>query len=88
MVVSNSLDNIHPRHYDFKPFLEVRENKQVCFVVDDSHGIGVIHKNKVSVDLDWCNKPNISSFIVASLAKGLGTDAAFCCFFVNGSNFA
>lgn len=77
LIVSNTLDNLTPESYDFSPFAELCDtNKNLLFILDDSHGIGVINKDAVSIDLNWADHcPNIEVFLVASLAKGMGTDA-------------
>ena len=75
IVVSNCIDNLTPQRYDFSIFKNVNPNKNLLLVLDDSHGIGVLHKNKISTDLENLRKTNIEIIVLASLAKGLGTDA-------------
>jgi len=76
IVISNCIDNLRPANYDFSIFSTVLDHKQVLLLLDDSHGIAVVHKNGISSNLSLLkDKHNIEIVIVASLAKGLGTDA-------------
>lgn len=76
VVISNAIDNLKPQLYDFSEFSGISNDKEVIFVLDDSHGIGIVKSNKVSADLSFSEgKDNISVVVLASLAKGLGTDA-------------
>ncbi|GGH09936.1 8-amino-7-oxononanoate synthase [Sphingobacterium alkalisoli] len=75
VVVSNALDNLTPMLYDFSGFKALDVRKKVIFVLDDSHGIGVLKKNSISINMDLANQPNLKLVVVASLAKGMGTDA-------------
>ncbi|MBE8721643.1 PLP-dependent aminotransferase family protein [Sphingobacterium pedocola] len=75
VVVSNALDNLTPMLYDFSSFEAINPNKKVLFVLDDSHGIGVLRKNGTSVGLNFADRDNFTLIVVASLAKGMGTDA-------------
>ncbi|TDQ75987.1 aminotransferase class I/II-fold pyridoxal phosphate-dependent enzyme [Sphingobacterium yanglingense] len=77
LIVSNTLDNLKPSYYDFKPFVELCDpSKRLFFILDDSHGIGIARRDAISVDLEFVQgKPNVEVLIVASLAKGMGTDA-------------
>lgn len=76
VLISNSLDNLTPRAYDFSPFDQINSDKKVILILDDSHGLGVLARNRASVDADAIRRnPNLSLVLVASLAKGLGTDA-------------
>lgn len=75
IIVSNALDNLTPQHYDFSPLLQIDSNKRIVLLVDDSHGIGVVRKNKVSTELSMFDNTGIDVVVVASLAKGMGTDA-------------
>lgn len=75
VIVSNALDNLTPQHYDFSPLLQIDPNKKIVLLVDDSHGIGVVRQNKVSTELSMFDDTAIDVVVVASLAKGMGTDA-------------
>ncbi len=75
VIVSNTLDNLKPKYYDFSAFRQVDSSKKVCFLLDDSHGIGVSAVNKCFIDQTCFNLANIELVVVASLAKGMGTDA-------------
>lgn len=75
VIVSNAMDNLTPEHYDFSPLLAINPDKKVILLVDDSHGIGVVRANSTSTDLSIFDDSTIEVVVIASLAKGLGTDA-------------
>ncbi|MDF2517016.1 MAG: 8-amino-7-oxononanoate synthase [Sphingobacterium sp.] len=75
VIVSNSLDNMKPEQYDFSIFDTIAANKQVTLVLDDSHGIGVLYDSGISLADRGFLRDNIELIVVASLAKGLATDA-------------
>lgn len=77
VIVSNTLDNLTPCSFDFLPFMQLcHPDKRLLFILDDSHGLGIWKENKVSVDLAMFNeKANVEVVLIASLAKGIGTDA-------------
>ena len=76
VIITNSLDNLKPELYDFTKFSKIDKSKNIILILDDSHGIGVLRKNEISMPLEVLNNcGNIEIVVVASLAKGLGTDA-------------
>jgi len=75
VVISNCIDNLSPQHFDFSFFKNLKPNKHVLLILDDSHGIGILNKNSPSAKLDELDLENIEIVVLASLAKGLGTDA-------------
>lgn len=76
LLIANSMDNLSPAFFDFSSLIHVSKNKNVLLVLDDSHGLAVVQKDGVSAALDSINKlPNMEVVVVASMAKGLGTDA-------------
>lgn len=75
LVISNCIDNLTPLHFDFSIFREIKPDKKVLLILDDSHGIGILKKNQVSADLSALKFDNIEIVVLASLAKGLGTDS-------------
>jgi 8-amino-7-oxononanoate synthase len=50
LVISNTVDNVQPRRFDFSPFLQLSANKKIHFILDDSHGIGVFHPSETTVE--------------------------------------
>lgn len=77
VLISNTVDNVQPRRFDFTPFLSLHPSKSVHFLLDDSHGIGVFHPSETAIG-DF--KQNLLSSshsltVVASMAKGYGIDA-------------
>ena len=75
VVISNCIDNLTPQRFDFSPFKSLNVDKKVTLILDDSHGIGILKKDGISADLSGLKNPNIEIVVLASLAKGLGTDA-------------
>ncbi len=75
VLISNSLDNLKPEVYDFSGLKAIRADKNITLILDDSHGIGVLYKNAICVDVTIFDQDNLELVVVASLAKGLGTDA-------------
>lgn len=76
LIISNSFDNIIPQLFDYRPFLEVDADKELHFLLDDSHGLGMFHPDQSTVQA-FFNVPgrNFKLTLVASMAKGLGIDA-------------
>lgn len=75
LICANSLDNLKPELYDFSALRTLRPDRRVTLLIDDSHGLGIVFKNKISFPREMFCSPNFELVIVASLAKGLGTDA-------------
>ncbi|MCA5004016.1 aminotransferase class I/II-fold pyridoxal phosphate-dependent enzyme [Sphingobacterium bovistauri] len=76
LIIANAMDNLKPEVYDFNQLRNIIPSKNVVLILDDSHGLGVVNKNGVSSKIvNLAYAPHISTIIVASLAKGLGTDA-------------
>lgn len=74
VLVSNSMNNLVPEIYDFDFVKEIRSDKNIILVVDDSHGIGV-NNNGMGVIVNLSKQENIENVVVASMAKALGVDA-------------
>ncbi len=75
VMISNSMDNLTPRLNDFSALSQLANNKHVTMILDDSHGIGVLRKNQVSTPVETYKAENLNIVVLASLAKGMGTDA-------------
>lgn len=76
VVISNTLDNLTPEYYDFSVFEKIKSTKKVYLLLDDSHGLGIREENSCFVDLANLRKnKSLELIVVASLAKGMGTDA-------------
>lgn len=70
VVVSNTVDNLNVAVHDFSGFAGVDRGKEVYFILDDSHGIGVLPGSYTIP-----HRPDFHTVVVASLAKGMGIDA-------------
>lgn len=75
VVVANTFDNLTPCKYDFSVFKNVHPTKKIYLLLDDSHGIGIAKANGCYITQEDFGTPSIELVIVASLAKGMGTDA-------------
>lgn len=75
VLISNSMNNLVPETYHFDFVKEIRKDKNIILVVDDSHGIGVINDNGMGAIIDLPKQQNIENVVVASMAKALGVDA-------------
>ncbi|SHG76275.1 aminotransferase class I/II-fold pyridoxal phosphate-dependent enzyme [Pedobacter caeni] len=74
VLISNSLNNLFPEHYDFSFIKEILPGKKVVLIVDDSHGIGILDRGRGIFNL--IPKTNqVEVIVVASMAKALGLDA-------------
>lgn len=74
LLLSNSLNNLHPKIYDFSFIRNISPTKNIMLIVDDSHGIGMLNGG-YSVFQGIPKLPNIEILVVASMAKALGLDA-------------
>lgn len=76
VIIANAIDNLTPTLYDFSPLANIASFKNITLVLDDSHGLAVVNKNAASTDISLFEScPHIEIVLLASLAKGLGTDA-------------
>lgn len=76
VIISNAIDNLKPALYDFSFLIEISTSKKVTLVLDDSHGLGIRNLNATSANIDAIKDcAHIDVVLVASLAKGFGTDA-------------
>lgn len=75
LIVSNTVDNVLPEFYNFSEFSKVSDDKNLHFLLDDSHGIGVLVYNQIASLENLPKRQNIEYTLVASLAKGMGIDA-------------
>ncbi|MFA6946866.1 MAG: aminotransferase class I/II-fold pyridoxal phosphate-dependent enzyme [Pedobacter sp.] len=75
LIISNSLNNLIPEIYDFDWLKRIDSSRKVVLLVDDSHGIGITGVQGAGVYSRLPSLPNITSFVIASMAKALGFDA-------------
>ncbi len=75
VILSNTVDNVLPRCFDFSGFARVHADKQIHFVLDDSHGLGILDPGQCPVARTIPDQAGFSTTIVASMAKGMGIDA-------------
>jgi len=74
VLISNAMNNLIPEIYDFNFLNHIDPDKNIILIIDDSHGIGINHQG-LSVLSALPKRKNISSVVVASMAKALGVDA-------------
>lgn len=76
ILVANAIDNLKPECFDFSYLKNIDTSKNIILLLDDSHGLGVVKKNDISANASALSScVHIQIVVVASLAKGLGTDA-------------
>lgn len=78
VIISNTIDNVIPTRHNFSGFDTILPTKNIHFILDDSHGLGVYHPDRTSVhtgQLLPALGDNIKITVVASMAKGMGIDA-------------
>lgn len=75
VIVSNTVETLIPELHDFNGFEAIDTSKEIHFLLDDSHGIGVLDDtvHQVVKTLRQCK--NFKVTVVASMAKALGVDA-------------
>lgn len=81
IIISNSLNNLYPKVYDFSFVKDIKQDKNIVLVVDDSHGIGILNEGKGIISV-LPKSENVEIVVVASMAKALGVDAGI----ILGSN--
>ncbi|RZK50613.1 MAG: aminotransferase class I/II-fold pyridoxal phosphate-dependent enzyme [Pedobacter sp.] len=74
LLISNSINNLIPELFDFNLFAQINQDKKVYFVVDDSHGIGILNGG-MGIYNSLPKLKQIEWIVVASMAKALGIDA-------------
>jgi len=74
VLLSNSLNNLHPEIYDFSFIRHISSDKKIILIVDDSHGIGISNEGLGCLQ-SIPETPNVEVVVVASMAKALGLDA-------------
>lgn len=72
LVSSNTVDALRPERYDFGAFGAIRPGKEVHFLLDDSHGLGVLDGLST---FRMLRDRGFRVTVVASLAKAFGVDA-------------
>lgn len=75
LIVSNTLNSLRPERYDFSGFDSLDAEKKVHFLLDDSHGIGILGQGKGAMRFGVPLRQTFKITRIASLAKGLSIDA-------------
>jgi len=71
-IVTNSVDALRGKLYDFEWVNDIPENVEVVLLIDDSHGLGVSGTDGQGVWKRIPKRKNISLIVTASLAKAMG----------------
>src|SRR5690606_24547601 len=77
LIITNSVNNLHPEVYSFDWLKEVPEGKNVTILADDSHGIGISGPGGCGLHARIQDSGNVKILTVASMAKALGLDAGY-----------
>ncbi len=75
LLITNSLNNLVPEIYDFGWLNKIDSAREFYLVVDDSHGLGITGAKGEGVYERIPKLPNVSTIVIASLAKAMGIDA-------------
>lgn len=75
VVISNTVDNVLPKVFDFSAFEQIHPGNEIHFILDDSHGLGVLNQDECPVAKTIPMRDDFKTTVVASLAKGMGIDA-------------
>ncbi len=76
LIISNTLESLVPKRHDFRRFQQIRKDKHIHFLLDDSHGIGLQDGNTYWKEVyPVPESVHTRLTVVASMAKGLGLDA-------------
>lgn len=71
-IVTNSVDALRGKLYDFEWVNDIPENVELVLLVDDSHGLGVTGTDGQGVWKRIPKRKNIRLIVTASLAKAMG----------------
>ncbi len=74
-LITNSLNNLVPEIYKFDWLNQLRTEKKVTVLIDDSHGLGITGDNGEGIYSRLPELPHVEVIVIASMAKGLGIDA-------------
>src|SRR5690606_2466174 len=72
VLVSNSVDPLKLKEYDFSWLSEVRSGNPVILIVDDSHGLGIIGEEGKGIYQNLKGYAGVELIVVSSLAKAMG----------------
>lgn len=72
ILVGNSIDPLKLQAYDFSWLYQLRSNKQVILVLDDSHGLGITGDDGKGIYQQLAEYSQIEPIVVSSLAKAMG----------------
>lgn len=72
VLLTNSLDPLRARRYDFNWLLELPRERAVTLVIDDSHGFGLCGPNGGGIRPQLPACPHIEVVVISSLGKAFG----------------
>lgn len=70
-ILTNSLDAVRSQQYDFDWLSALPVSRPIIFIVDDSHGLGVLNDGR-GIWPQIPQKSGIQTLVTASLAKAMG----------------
>lgn len=71
ILLSNTLDPLKARQFDFNWTQDLPKNIPITLVLDDSHGIGITGKHGAGIFSDLKTPDNVEFIVIASLGKAL-----------------
>lgn len=75
VLLSNALDALHARAYDFSWLHQLPKDRQTILLLDDSHGIGITGPNGEGIFTHLDLPPQVEPVIISSLGKAFGIPA-------------
>ncbi|MFD2247420.1 aminotransferase class I/II-fold pyridoxal phosphate-dependent enzyme [Pontibacter ruber] len=75
VIVTNSLDPLQARKYNFSWVSALPQNKQITLIVDDSHGFGVTGQDGAGIYGQLGHLQQVRLVVISSMGKALGIPA-------------
>jgi 8-amino-7-oxononanoate synthase len=72
IIVSNSLDPLLARRYDFAWIADLPKNKEITLLIDDSHGFGIIGREGAGIFSELRSFSHIRLIVISSFGKAFG----------------
>lgn len=75
ILAANSVDPLYVRRFDFSWFQDLKPQRELLLVIDDSHGFGILGENGRGVFAEITLPTGADLIVVSSLGKALGVPA-------------
>jgi 7-keto-8-aminopelargonate synthetase-like enzyme len=74
VLISDSLNILTAEVHDFSFLKNIKENKKIIYLIDDSHGIGILGKNGAGIASELLKKINVEFIVCYSLSKAFNIE--------------